>query len=79
MTIHNDIIETTVNSLNGVMESKVREVERIGSIINGLNAIKELNGSPPVDRFLGETMTEERRQTIYDNCMAKAINILETE
>ena len=79
MTVYDDLIGEKILSLQAVVASKRKEIDEINRIIVGLYAVKQEEDAPIIDQFTGEEMPEERRQEIYDNCMAKAINILETE
>ena len=79
MTINDGVIDSIINSLKGVVGRKVGEIEDINVIMSGLDAIREKHGSLPVDHFIGTEMSEERRQTIYDNCIAKAETILDKD
>ena len=79
MTVYDDLIGEKILSLQAVVASKRKDIDEIERIIVGLYAVKQEGDVPIIDQFTGEEMSEERRQEIYDNCMAKAINILETE
>ena len=79
MTVNDDVISDTVNSLKGVAGRKAGEIDKINSIIFGLNAVKTTNGLPPIDQFTDGPMSEERRQIIFDNCMDKAEVILDAD
>ena len=79
MTVYDDLIGEKILSLQAVVASKRKDIDEIERIIVGLYAVKQEGDVPIIDQFTGEEMSEERRQEIYDNCMVKAINILETE
>lgn len=78
MTVYNELIEKKILSLHAIIAGKREEIDNINMIISGLYEIKQDGDAPVIDQFIGTEMTEERRQVIYDNCMAKAREILES-
>ena len=79
MTIYDDLIGKKILSLQAVIAGKRKEIDNINMIISGLYAIKQDGDAPIVDQFTGHEMPDDRRQEIYDNCMAKATAILDRD
>lgn len=79
MTIYDDKIDMTTRSLRGVISGKEDEINKIYSIIEGLDIIKKDGDNNPIDKYTGTVMTDSRRQEIYDTCIQKAESILNDE
>ena len=76
MAIYEDVIDEKILTLQAKIAGKYKEIDDITVIISGLHEIKKEGDAPVMDKLIGAEMTEERRQVIYDTCIAKAEEVL---
>lgn len=76
--IDNDNINRITRSLAAIIANREQDITNMGNIINGLSYVKkEQDTDPnPIDTLTGNTISDERMQEIYDNCVTKAEAII---
>ncbi len=61
------ILQTKFNKLNDLRTSTRTRLSKIEHLMNSLGSIRIINETPK-DKMTGQTITEARRQAIYDAC-----------
>lgn len=76
MAINEGTLDSTIEELQIKISSMEAEVQKGRNALYGLIGIQLKNGEKPKDAGTGVTITDERRQDVYDNCKPKADAII---
>ena len=69
-------IDVIIRSMEGKVASLRVQTEKAESVLSGFVKIKKVDGANPIDPDTGQTMTDDRREEIYDKCLPVAEEIL---
>ncbi len=78
MAIDEGTLDSTIIELQLKITSMEGEVQKGRNALYGLIGIQLRNGEKPNDPGTGATITDERRQDVYDNCKPKADAVINT-
>ena len=67
--IDEDNLTVIIRSLQSLRAGHKESIHTISSILQGLQEITLVDGQNPTDSSTGQTMTQERRDEVYDKCL----------
>lgn len=76
MPIDERKLQSIITSLDSVKSAYEEKIYDIAKVQTELEAIKITNSGIPVDPGTGMTITDERRQLVYDCCVKEAKKLL---